>query len=185
MSFRANKVLNWRYLVSGTVLLLLLMLSTVGAFAGKLTDTTSGATANSAPIAAKSLGTGMKVAPSTSTSSDRVAAPSNPDPKRPAAPTPYVCNDPPCDAFLHLEPSGAFSTQNYNGPQGEQYGAFGSCPTCDGYCLTTGDGSQCNPSTNAVEFGTYPDTITTGDRFVLDLMLNTNSHSNATAQQSY
>src|SRR5436190_4380054 len=177
MSFRANKVLNWRYLVSGTVLLLLLMLSTVGAFAGKLTDTTSGATANSAPIAAKSLGTGMKVAPGTSAPSDRVAAPSNPDPKRPAAPTPYVCNDPPCDAFLHLEPSGAFSTQNYNGPQGEQYGAFGSCPTCTGYCLSTGTPDQCNPANG--------DTVTTGDRFVLDLMLNTNSHSNATAQQSY
>src|SRR5436190_11020565 len=187
-SYRAYGRKNWRYRLSAFVLLLLLAFSAVGVFAGKLTDTTGGVSKPTAQ-SSQSARTGAKPASSLSGSpsstSSQAMAPSNPDPKVPATPTPVPCNDPPCDSFLHLEPSGMLSTQNYGGTQGEQYGAFGTCATCTGYCLSTGNPNQCNPSTNSVEFGNYPDTVTTGDRFVLDLMLNSASHSNATAQQSY
>src|SRR5436190_11755792 len=53
---------------------------------------------------------------------------------------------------------------------------FGSCPDsrCTGTCL---DPSTCNPNNG--------DSVNTGDRFVLDLMLNTGTHTDASAQQTY
>src|SRR5205823_957749 len=136
-----------RHVLSLIVLMLALAFSTTSALAGRLTDT-SGGVNKPAPVSAKSTGSGVKLATGTSSSTSNAVAPSNPDPKRPAAPTPYVCNDPPCDAFLHLEPSGLFSENSYGQGPDETKGAYGSCPTCTGKCLSTNPAVACNPSTN-------------------------------------